>query len=448
MAYAMRVRSLRCSVAVLSACATSVASAQLLPLAGPWDSGLQTLSTADDSASVTPAGYPVAVFHDSFRQSTLDALRWKPAPRAERLAALGGDGGVRLAADDAAPFAELQSRPIDLSVLAGARVRVRAAATDAGGEPLELEYLAIGDSWRALPAVGSSQDARLRAVERELPADAMHAGFRLRLRTAANGGWAIYDVAIFGKPVGAAQVLVMQTEPAGAPLVLATCGAAGQFDVQSPARVSTSDGQRVAVVAPPVLDGLVLSHFIVDEAEKIDRQRAITLTMDQPRTVVAHYRPARDGDVVLIAVRSEPRGGVPIALGDGDQPALIAVQTDAMVPCLRGEQLRLHAAPRTERLVFSNWRVSGKTVTGGPSLAIRADGATAVTAVYALLGDMNGDGALDSSDVDAFCLALAQPTEFAAKHPQIDGATRGDINGDGLLDERDIGAFVELLVSP
>jgi hypothetical protein len=66
-----------------------------------------------------------------------------------------------------------------------------------------------------------------------------------------------------------------------------------------------------------------------------------------------------------------------------------------------------------------------------------------------LLGDLNCDGSLDSLDVEAFVLALVNPTAHAAAYPGCDPML-GDANGDEILDLSDVGPFAELLmqVSP
>ncbi len=58
-----------------------------------------------------------------------------------------------------------------------------------------------------------------------------------------------------------------------------------------------------------------------------------------------------------------------------------------------------------------------------------------------VLGDMNGDGALDAFDVAPFELALADRTAYAATYPGLDPDVFGDMNFSGELDAFDVSAF-------
>ncbi len=62
-----------------------------------------------------------------------------------------------------------------------------------------------------------------------------------------------------------------------------------------------------------------------------------------------------------------------------------------------------------------------------------------------VLGDMNGDGAVDAFDVAPFELALADRAAYAAAFPGIDPDQVGDINGEGGLDAFDVAPFEVLL---
>lgn len=61
-------------------------------------------------------------------------------------------------------------------------------------------------------------------------------------------------------------------------------------------------------------------------------------------------------------------------------------------------------------------------------------------------GDLNGDGRVNTFDIDAFVLALIDETTFATQYPLVDRLCAGDINRDGLLNSFDIDPFVALLV--
>ncbi len=62
-----------------------------------------------------------------------------------------------------------------------------------------------------------------------------------------------------------------------------------------------------------------------------------------------------------------------------------------------------------------------------------------------LPGDLNGDGAVNAFDIDAFILALTAPAEYAVQYPELDPVLLGDLNGDGTLNAFDIDPFVNVL---
>jgi len=63
-----------------------------------------------------------------------------------------------------------------------------------------------------------------------------------------------------------------------------------------------------------------------------------------------------------------------------------------------------------------------------------------------LLGDMNGDGVVNNFDINAFELALANPSAYLAEYPNMTNYQAvGDINGDGAFNNFDISAFEALL---
>ncbi len=62
-----------------------------------------------------------------------------------------------------------------------------------------------------------------------------------------------------------------------------------------------------------------------------------------------------------------------------------------------------------------------------------------------VLGDMNGDGELNNSDINPFVLALTDPASFAAQHPDVDINAAGDFNGDGAFNNLDVSGFVGTL---
>ncbi len=64
-----------------------------------------------------------------------------------------------------------------------------------------------------------------------------------------------------------------------------------------------------------------------------------------------------------------------------------------------------------------------------------------------VLGDMNGDGALDAFDVAPFELALANPAQYMAQFPGLDPVERGDFTGDGSFNAFDVSPFEVALAS-
>jgi hypothetical protein len=61
-----------------------------------------------------------------------------------------------------------------------------------------------------------------------------------------------------------------------------------------------------------------------------------------------------------------------------------------------------------------------------------------------LPGDFNGDGVVNTEDINPFILALTDPTGFAAAFPDVDPLA-ADPNGDSLINTEDINPFIALL---
>lgn len=64
-----------------------------------------------------------------------------------------------------------------------------------------------------------------------------------------------------------------------------------------------------------------------------------------------------------------------------------------------------------------------------------------------VLGDMNGDGALNNFDIQPFEIALTDEAHFQALYATVDGAFRGDANLDGIFNNFDIQPFELLLTT-
>ncbi len=110
----------------------------------------------------------------------------------------------------------------------------------------------------------------------------------------------------------------------------------------------------------------------------------------------------------------------------------------------------LHAPLRSGGACFERWVIDGIPHADGLNelRVALGPGVTSATAEYALLGDLNGDGALDRDDLYAFVRAVTDPLAFDEDFPEIDRVRRGDINGDGKVDNQDIEPFVELMLRP
>ena len=65
----------------------------------------------------------------------------------------------------------------------------------------------------------------------------------------------------------------------------------------------------------------------------------------------------------------------------------------------------------------------------------------------ALLGDMDGSGAVNNNDITPFVMALTNREQYETEYPGIDPDVVGDIDSDGSLTNNDITPFVALLTS-
>jgi glucose/arabinose dehydrogenase len=62
-----------------------------------------------------------------------------------------------------------------------------------------------------------------------------------------------------------------------------------------------------------------------------------------------------------------------------------------------------------------------------------------------VVGDLNGDGVINNFDINAFVLALTDPSGYDQQYPNIDRTVIADINCDGSVNNFDINPFVALL---
>lgn len=65
-----------------------------------------------------------------------------------------------------------------------------------------------------------------------------------------------------------------------------------------------------------------------------------------------------------------------------------------------------------------------------------------------ILGDMNGDGALDENDINPFVQALTDRAGFESSYPDVDADLVGDINQDTQFNLGDVQGFKALLAPP
>jgi hypothetical protein len=63
-----------------------------------------------------------------------------------------------------------------------------------------------------------------------------------------------------------------------------------------------------------------------------------------------------------------------------------------------------------------------------------------------LIGDADGDGAVNAFDIDAFVLALTDAAAYASEYGESAAACRCDVNCDGSVNSFDIDPFVMVLV--
>lgn len=66
----------------------------------------------------------------------------------------------------------------------------------------------------------------------------------------------------------------------------------------------------------------------------------------------------------------------------------------------------------------------------------------ATVASYCNLGDVNCDGKVTETDMEAFQLALFDPDLFAVRFPLCDGLCGADANCDGRIDDQDVEPFL------
>jgi hypothetical protein len=407
-----------------------------------------------------PETAPPRFFFDDFASASLEQRNWEAAVGATPTRDLLDQGqpvaAIRLAADQnaAGRQPELRSVVIGLAGVPGAELSytVQHHGVEAG-ERLVVEYLSEGGQWCPIERVvadGQDSVGFSRHMHR-LPEDALHEAFQVRFQPDVNDGddaWYLGEVSVVGyEPLH--KLAVRLRPPRNALVEVVPAGRSERLDGTTPFTRWLRVGARVYLVAPPVVEGWVFSHWSVDGATQADRERILTLEPSKETEAVAHYRPwVPYRSEASVAIVSVPGPGVRIALGPDPERLYTHVVTNTERRCLTGEWLTLLAPARTERLVFVGWVVNGEVLPSGDTLLEhRVTGDDVLLADYALLGDMNGDGELDKFDVDAFVGALIDPLGYAEQYPDLDPVARGDMNGDGVFDPLDVEGFVDLLMN-
>lgn len=68
-----------------------------------------------------------------------------------------------------------------------------------------------------------------------------------------------------------------------------------------------------------------------------------------------------------------------------------------------------------------------------------------LNSAFIVLGDLNGDGSLTSSDIGPFVMALTNPSAYQTEYPGLDHNFLGDFSGDDKLTNSDIKPFLAAL---
>ncbi|MBU0640066.1 MAG: hypothetical protein KKB50_14470, partial [Planctomycetes bacterium] len=200
-------------------------------------------------------------------------------------------------------------------------------------------------------------------------------------------------------------------------------------------------GQRGGGVACEAGVVLTISNSILtaDNAPQ-GAELALQGGIESPLVTVAYC------DIAGGEVGVHIQGGGTLIWGDGnfDQDPLFADPTGADYhltldsPCIDAGDPAFIAAPgQTD--IDHQFRVWDCDDDGTPRVDQGADEFGSFG-----FGDLNCDGEIDGFDIDAFILALADPTAYANAYPTC-ADTLADVNADGAINGFDIDAFVTLL---
>ncbi len=404
-------------------------------------------ATGEDSVS---AG---TLLYDDFSGARPDARLWvsggveaaaAPAP----LEPAGGPDGLLLP-----PGAVLTSVPIQPGLVGGVEVSMLVVAAGVSDS-----------SWLSLEAGGESagwiECGRLIGAMRApgpfvlwtsyVPDSAINDGLRIRIQAggeADRAEWTLAEIAV--TTCAAPARLTVQSDPPGAAIAWSGEGpAVGLIDASAPDRRVAAGGE-VQLAAPPCLGELVFQRWLVDGRPREPVAPALRMVVRGDTSVVAQYGPPTEEDrPVELFVGASIEDGVPLWYGVDAESAILPAPLDGALRASRTRELAIRAPWRVGPWVFERWRIDGSVYPAGRAVASAEPSGGAVwTAEYAILGDLNDDGALNKFDVDAFILALTDPRGYERAFPQAERVLRADINRDGELDERDVAPFVQRLLS-
>ena len=414
--------------------------------------------TGSSPASASGRQAPRIYFQEDFLDESFRENGWE-ADDGVRLSSSAsdcepGDDAICLLTDSgkSTGTVELRSRAIDLATIPGAEFTYTIQQRDCEiGEQLTVEYLDMDGRWIVLDGIRSDGRDTSYLTRRTiiLPVEALHDGFQFRFLAEANDAndtWRIGQVIVRAyEPLRTLTLWFDPAQPADVDVVLS--GRMDGMAMRGPFTRRFPTGARVFLIAPPTVGDNIFSHWTVDKRR--ETRRVLTADLAEDLDVCAHYapwKPGRNGATVTLLAR--PYSDVRIKLGYEPGQWLIEIPTDTEIPALTGEWILLLAPERTPRLVFERWNVNGdKGRDGETLLEHRIERADVLTAEYVLLGDMNGDGALDKYDVDLFIAALIDPEGYSQMYPGLNREQRADINGDGICDTLDLEAFVDLLTA-
>ena len=132
-------------------------------------------------------------------------------------------------------------------------------------------------------------------------------------------------------------------------------------------------------------------------------------------------------------------GGFSVVPEDSGHTYSLILDAAFVADLKSGGDVTLHLLPQTADLGFTFHSHDFSDPAQQPLLIV-----TAAPLVY---GDLNCDGAVNTTDIAPFVLALLDPAAYASAYPTC-SSERGDLNHDGAIDGRDVQAFALALLGP